>query len=90
MVSLMFELFMVLLFGVKWVCCHFPFERCAEMELRQTCSSTSYFNVLFPYVCVRAVLSCWAKQSLLSDGCRGIFYPLHFVNMSSLATCTLR
>ncbi len=25
---------------------------------------------------------CWAKQSLLSNGCRGIFYRLHFVYVS--------
>ena len=48
MVSVMFELFMVLLFGVKWVYSHFPPERCAEMELRQTCSSTSYSMCYFP------------------------------------------
>ncbi|EFX62766.1 hypothetical protein DAPPUDRAFT_336458 [Daphnia pulex] len=40
-VSLMSELFMVLLFGVQWFCSSFPVERCPEMELVQTCSSTS-------------------------------------------------
>jgi hypothetical protein len=31
-----FELFMVLLYGVQWFCSPFPVERCAEMELVQT------------------------------------------------------
>jgi hypothetical protein len=61
MVSLLFELFMVLLFGVQWFCCHFPVEKCTEMELVQTCSSTSHLNVSFFYVGVRAVLISWVK-----------------------------
>jgi hypothetical protein len=44
MVSLiMFELVMVVLFGLKWVCIHFPLERCAEMELRQHHTSMCFF-----------------------------------------------
>jgi hypothetical protein len=40
------QLFM-LLFGVHWSCSPFPVERCSEMELVQTCSSTSHLNVSF-------------------------------------------
>jgi hypothetical protein len=32
MVNLMFELFMVWLFGVQWFCSPLPDERCSEME----------------------------------------------------------
>jgi hypothetical protein len=46
MVGLMF---MVLLFGVQWFCSPFPIERCPEMELVKTCSSTSHSNVSFVY-----------------------------------------
>jgi hypothetical protein len=42
MVSVMLKLFMVLLFGVQWFCSPFPVERCSEMELVQTCSSTTH------------------------------------------------
>ncbi|EFX86671.1 hypothetical protein DAPPUDRAFT_313023 [Daphnia pulex] len=37
-----FELFAVLLFGVQWFCSPFPVDRCSEMELVQTRSSTSH------------------------------------------------
>ncbi|EFX88825.1 hypothetical protein DAPPUDRAFT_311218 [Daphnia pulex] len=87
MVSLMFELSMVLLFGVKWVCSHFPLERCGEMELRQTCSSTSYFNVLFPMF-VSVSVELLGKTVNVVWWLSGIFYRLNFVDMSSLATCT--
>jgi hypothetical protein len=41
------QLFTLLLFGVHWFCSLFPVERCSEMELVQTCSSTSHLNVSF-------------------------------------------
>ncbi|EFX86609.1 hypothetical protein DAPPUDRAFT_307889, partial [Daphnia pulex] len=59
--SVMFELFLVLLFGEQWFCSPFPVERCSEMELVQTCSSTSHLNVSFVYVGVHAVLNSWVK-----------------------------
>jgi hypothetical protein len=40
---------------VQWFCSHFPVERCAEMELVQTCSSIPYFNVSFAYFEIHAV-----------------------------------
>jgi hypothetical protein len=61
---------------VQWFCSYFPVERCAEMELVQTCSSTSHLNVLFVYVgvlAVYAVLNSWVKYSMLPDGCRSYF-----------------
>jgi hypothetical protein len=42
-------------------CSHFPVKRCTEMELVQTCSSTSYFNVSFASVGAHAVLNSWLK-----------------------------
>jgi hypothetical protein len=57
MVNWIFELFMVLLFGVQWFFNLFPVERCSEMKLMQTCRSTSHFNVPFVYVGVHAVYS---------------------------------
>jgi hypothetical protein len=50
MVTWMFELFMVLLFGVQWFCSPFPVESCSEMKLMQTCHSTSHFNVPFVFL----------------------------------------
>jgi hypothetical protein len=75
MVSVMLELFMVLPFGVQWFCSPFPVERCSEMELVQTCSSTSVLNVSFAYVGVHAydVLKSWFELSMLPDGCRSCF-----------------
>ncbi|EFX77617.1 hypothetical protein DAPPUDRAFT_105851 [Daphnia pulex] len=64
-------------FGVKWFSSHFPVERCAEMELVLTCSSTSYFNGSFAYVGVNAV---YAVLNFVPDGlyrtvCTGRFVP---------------
>jgi hypothetical protein len=59
-----FELFTVLLFGVQWFYSPYPVNRCSEMELVQTCSSTSHLNVTFAYVFVHAsyaVLNSWVK-----------------------------
>jgi hypothetical protein len=58
------EPFTLLQFGVQWFCSPFPVERCPEMELMQTYSSTSYMNVSFAYVGVHsvyAVFNSWVK-----------------------------
>ena len=77
---------MVLMFGVQWFCSPIP------IEFVHNCSSTSHLNVSFVYVCVCAVnavlksrviqivnVACWLSV---------LFYRLHYVDMSSLVTCT--
>jgi hypothetical protein len=44
---------------IQWFCSPFLVERCSEMELVQTCSSTSHLNVSFVYVSVYEVLNSW-------------------------------
>jgi hypothetical protein len=88
MVSFMFELLMVLLYGVQWFCRPFPVERCDEMEPVQTCSWISYFiNVSFSYVGVHAVYAALCKIVGVAWWLSGLFYRQHFVEISSLATC---
>ncbi len=87
MVCFIFELFMVLPYGVQWFCSPIPVERCAEMELAQTCSWTSYLNVSFAYVGVYAVYAVLCKIVDFAWWLSGLFYRQHFVDKSSLASC---
>ncbi|XP_046633104.1 uncharacterized protein LOC124312660 [Daphnia pulicaria] len=57
-VSLMFELLMVLMFGVQWFCSPIP------IEFVHNCSSTSHLNVSFIYVGVRAVYAVLKSRAI--------------------------
>ncbi len=80
LVSFMFELFMVLLFGVQWFWSPYPVERCSEADLQ--------FNITLKSVkCV--ICLCWCPCSICRVVKLGkivnvvwwlsvLFYRLHF------------
>jgi hypothetical protein len=53
--------------GDVWCGSHYPIERCTDMELLQTCCSTSDFKI--PCWCPFCVELLCAKWLVLPDGC---------------------
>jgi hypothetical protein len=60
MVSVMFELFMVLLFGVQWFCNLFQSRDALKWNLCRLAVQQHTKNVSFAYVGVHAVIAVYA------------------------------